>query len=92
MTEDDGEVGAGKKIQICVKILRKDSAAMNLQGCWSYTSDLGSQVVFTLPFLPQPQNVQMIMLVVSEMLFYVFNLCYRMIKNYAKLIYFITAN
>uniref|UniRef100_A0A1B6C939 TEP1-F n=1 Tax=Clastoptera arizonana TaxID=38151 RepID=A0A1B6C939_9HEMI len=65
LKEDKSEVGAGIKIQLCLKVLLKGTTAMTSHGCWSYFSDFGSQVVFTLPFISKPQDIQMIMFVAS---------------------------
>lgn len=51
-----------EKIQVCIKIRSKYELAMRLIHCWNYTSDFSAQVVFTLPPLPQPQNIQLIVI------------------------------
>lgn len=51
-----------EKIQVCVKTRSRYQLAMRLLNCWNYTSDFSGQVVFTLPPLPQPQDIQLIVI------------------------------
>ncbi|XP_054279144.1 murinoglobulin-1-like [Macrosteles quadrilineatus] len=56
----------GENIQVCVKV-RYHNQVMRLLHCWNYTTDFSSQVVFALPDIDEPYNVQIISLVATAM-------------------------
>lgn len=64
-TLDGGpRVGVEEKIQVCVKARYRGQLAMKLLHCWNYTTDFNSQIVFALPNISDPLNVQLITLTV----------------------------
>lgn len=62
--EGGPRVGVEEKIQVCVKARYRGQLAMKLLHCWNYTTDFNSQVVFALPNISDPLNVQLITLTV----------------------------
>lgn len=53
-----------EKIQVCIKARTKYELALRLLHCWNYSTDFSAQIVFTLPPLSQPQNIQLILITV----------------------------
>uniref|UniRef100_A0A1B6KU32 TEP1-F n=1 Tax=Graphocephala atropunctata TaxID=36148 RepID=A0A1B6KU32_9HEMI len=55
----------GEKIQICVKVRYRGQLPMRLLNCWNYTTDFSSHVVFALPDIDDPFNLQLITIIAT---------------------------
>ncbi|XP_046661617.1 pregnancy zone protein-like isoform X2 [Homalodisca vitripennis] len=55
----------GEKIQICVRVRHRGELGMRLLQCHNYTTDFSSHVVFALPEIDDPFNLELITIIAS---------------------------